>query len=49
MENQRFWLDYNRIKLLANKNGFKAKKIKIDKIFFQSSHMFDLVIERENV
>lgn len=49
IENQRFWLDYNKIKILADKNGFKSKKIKIDKIFFQSSHMFDLVIERKNV
>ena len=49
MENQRFWLDYKKIKILADKNGFKSKKIKIDKKFFQSTHMFDLLIERKNV
>ena len=50
IEKRRFWLDFAIIKKIAKKNGFnKIKKIKIDKIFFQSTHMFDFLLMKKDV
>ncbi len=49
MEDVRFWLDYTIIKKIALKNGYKVKKIKIDNYFFQSTHMFDLLLTKKDV
>ena len=46
-KNTRFWIDYKKLKNIAKTIGFsKCKKCKIDNRLFQSSHMFDLVLEK---
>ena len=46
-EEKRFWIDYKKIKIIANQNGFKVeKKIKISKNLYGSSHMFDFLLYR---
>tara|TARA_Y100000389_G_C17309738_1_gene437331 strand:- start:106 stop:807 length:702 start_codon:yes stop_codon:yes gene_type:complete len=49
METVRFWLNYEILKKIAKKNNYKIKKIKIDKFFFQSTHMFDFLLMRKDV
>ena len=46
-EEERFWIDFNKIKKLALKNGFKIEnKIKIAKSLYGNTHMFDFLIYR---
>ena len=44
---KRFWIDYNKLKKMAAIIGYSnCKKCKIDHRLFQSSHMFDLLLEK---
>jgi len=44
-EENRFWIDFKKIKKLALKNGFKIEnKLKIDKTLYGNTHMFDFLL-----
>tara|TARA_B100001123_G_C15222683_1_gene991932 strand:- start:377 stop:1078 length:702 start_codon:yes stop_codon:yes gene_type:complete len=44
---KRFWINYLRLKKIADMIGYSTcRKLKINKNLFQSSHMFDLLLEK---
>ena len=44
-EEKRFWINFNEIKKLANRNGFKiTNKIEKSKGLYENSHMFDFLL-----
>ena len=50
LEQKRFWLDFDELKKIAKNNQFeKIQKIKIDRRFFQSTHMYDFLLMKKNV
>jgi predicted TPR repeat methyltransferase len=47
MEQKRLWLDISKIKKIASKIGFsKCYKVPINPELWQSTHMFDFVVEK---
>ena len=43
----RLWINYDRLEKIAKSAGFStSKKLKIPSLLFQSTHMFDLLLEK---